>query len=355
METALYYRLLGLQRAGVTAYVYFYYGGNGLNRFSDIPYHVSNHTEDFIRYVHDHGFAVVTFINTLHNYRALLSSGYKGRTVFECHGYHPAIIRELSLINDDPEGYPIDAVVVPSQYVAGMVSATMWKRPECSIVVMKNTLDTEVFTPRGVDKLHSLLRPLSSKNPIVGWVGRIEKNKNWRLLLRIMKKVRDLRPGVKFAVATDLQHSPDLLRFFEKLYSYGLQNALVFLGEVDYNHMHIFYQNIAQSRGVILSTSNSEGYPYNLLEAQACALTVVCTNAGGSTEIVVHGETGFVFPVGSATVAATELLEVLKLEELRNRLGRSGRQKVIARNNIDTGAGDYIRWLTELGRPSRGV
>ena len=62
---------------------------------------------------------------------------------------------------------------------------------------------------------------------------------------------------------------------------------------------------------LLLMTSLYESFCLAALEAMACGVPVIATKTGGLTELVVHGETGFLFPVGnhgSAVRFAVDLL-----------------------------------------------
>jgi glycosyltransferase involved in cell wall biosynthesis len=59
---------------------------------------------------------------------------------------------------------------------------------------------------------------------------------------------------------------------------------------------------------IVLSTSNVEGLPNVPIEAQSLGIPVVATDAGGTRETFIDGETGYLCPVGEAEalVAAAE-------------------------------------------------
>lgn len=79
---------------------------------------------------------------------------------------------------------------------------------------------------------------------------------------------------------------------------------------------------------VFLHTAVSEGFGNAVLEAQAMHLPVVCSDAGGLPENVVNGKTGFVVPRRSPQALAEKLICLAHNPDLRQRMGRAGRQRV---------------------------
>ena len=280
---------------GYESHAYFYYGGTGLNSYTDIPYSISNQPHDLATYIRNHQFQVITFINTLYNLELLNEVGYQGKVIFEFHGESSGIFEELTRINDRHLAHEIHAVVVPSRNVERIARNHLPNRQDLPILVAYNTLDTDVFTKQPVDSfcdLYDIPNEWQSK-PLLGWVGRLNPNKNWHLLLRIFRKLKEkYKSDVKLLVASDVTNSPHLNQFFKKVMKYGLMNDVLVLPNVPYDRMPYFYSLLASSGGALLSTSYREGYPYNLLEAQASYCPIVCTDIEGLEEIVNHTHTG---------------------------------------------------------------
>lgn len=80
---------------------------------------------------------------------------------------------------------------------------------------------------------------------------------------------------------------------------------------------------------IFLHASHSEGISNAVLEAMACGLPVVCTDAGGMREAVRDGIDGFVVPVRDVEAMAEALVRLARDPELRRRMGAAARQRVL--------------------------
>jgi glycosyltransferase involved in cell wall biosynthesis len=104
---------------------------------------------------------------------------------------------------------------------------------------------------------------------------------------------------------------------------------------------------------VVALTSDNEGTPVCLIEAQAAGLPVVTTDVGGVATVVDHGRSGTI--VGEdAGELADAVRTYLEDPQLARESGRRGREHVLARFGIDRLVRDiadlYGRLLDEAGR-----
>jgi glycosyltransferase involved in cell wall biosynthesis len=75
---------------------------------------------------------------------------------------------------------------------------------------------------------------------------------------------------------------------------------------------------------IICLTSNNEGTPVSLIEAQACNIPVISTNVGGVKDIVNENETGFVVTRNNPEKFAEKLLELIEDEKKREKMSQNG-------------------------------
>ncbi len=75
---------------------------------------------------------------------------------------------------------------------------------------------------------------------------------------------------------------------------------------------------------IMCLTSDNEGTPVSLIEAQAACIPVITTDVGGVRDIVQEGETGFVVPKGSIEKYAEKLLLLIEDENKRKKMSQNG-------------------------------
>ena len=130
---------------------------------------------------------------------------------------------------------------------------------------------------------------LPASGLIVGWMARVTSVKNPLLALEVAMEF----PDIQFVIAG----GGDLLA---EVKSKAGKNVKV-IGWADSSF-------IWSAVDVVLSTSDNEGMPIALIEAQLAGLPVVATDAGSSAEVVKSGSTGFV-----VSKDKSELIRVLTL------------------------------------------
>lgn len=96
--------------------------------------------------------------------------------------------------------------------------------------------------------------------------------------------------------------------------SKGMQSDLIFTGFR--NDM----EDILPEFDFFLLTSKTEGLGTSILDAMACQVAVVCTNAGGIPEIVQHEVNGLLSDVGDAESLASSVSRLISYPALKQKL-----------------------------------
>lgn len=96
--------------------------------------------------------------------------------------------------------------------------------------------------------------------------------------------------------------------------------------------------------------SEAEALPISILEAMAAGRPVVTTDVGGTTDAVVHAQTGLVVPAGDVAAAAGALARLTAQPEWARELGERGRERQRQRFTGEAMVEGYERALAEVAR-----
>jgi glycosyltransferase involved in cell wall biosynthesis len=175
----------------------------------------------------------------------------------------------------------------------------------------------------------------SDDDLVIGCVGNYRAVKRHPLLIDAFATLARERSDLRLVLVGDGETRPDLAR---QIASLGLERRIRLHGsEVDPRPMYGAFDIVVQS-------SKSEGLPNVLLEAAAAGRPIVATAAGGSTEIVVDGETGLLVPIEDRDALTSALRRAIDDPDLRARIGSAAREHVDA----NFGMGRYVRQWGDL-------
>jgi len=100
---------------------------------------------------------------------------------------------------------------------------------------------------------------------------------------------------------------------------------------------------------IITSSGKMEGIPVALMEAAASGLPVVASRLSGIPELVLDGATGLLVEPGDDVALAEAIARLAADPDLRARMGRAGRERVLEEFTIDVNA-DRMLGLLEGGQ-----
>ena len=106
----------------------------------------------------------------------------------------------------------------------------------------------------------------------------------------------------------------------------GLEGRVIFPGHV--RDMAPWYG----MADIAVSSSRSEGLPFNVMEAMYCGLPVAASAVKGHVDLIRHGETGLLYPYGDPKVCAGVVRPLIDDAELRNQLSAAARKDVEKRS-----------------------
>jgi glycosyltransferase involved in cell wall biosynthesis len=158
-------------------------------------------------------------------------------------------------------------------------------------------------------------------------VGRLVEKKGFPDLLRACSVLRDGSTPYRLRVYGDGPLRGELTALRDEL---GLHEEVELVGERDGEDVLRAYQraDVFALTPLVTADGDRDGVPNVIVEAMACGLPVVTTDAGGITEIVEHGVNGLLAQPGDVPAIARHLAELIGDASRRRTLGEAGRRTV---------------------------
>ena len=235
-----------------------------------------------------------------HTFKAGYVTRMKKQSVPVIHTFHGHLL-------DDPEFTGIKSkIIIELERMLAKKSAklvTVGRRVSEELLDQKIGYRTQfVNIPPGVVPVNMTPKQQALKNlnleddgkPLVGWIARVTGVKNPMRAL----EVADAMPDTRFVMAG----GGDLL---EQVRAAAPSNVSV-IGWVD-------AADLFGAADIILSTSENEGMPVALIEAQLAGKPVVATDVGSISEVVLNHETGIVTNKNAGSIASA--IESLVLDK----------------------------------------
>jgi N-acetyl-alpha-D-glucosaminyl L-malate synthase BshA len=174
---------------------------------------------------------------------------------------------------------------------------------ENDIRVIPNFIDLTRFSLKPKDHFKKAISPSGEK--IVVHTSNFRKVKRTEDVIKIFAKLVQKIPAKLLMVGDGPERS-----YCEQLgRDLGVNNDVRFLGKQD------AIEEILSVSDLFLMPSESESFGLAALEAMACKVPVISSNAGGLPELNVDGVTGFLKDVGDVDGMAEKAIYILEDEE----------------------------------------
>jgi glycosyltransferase involved in cell wall biosynthesis len=189
--------------------------------------------------------------------------------------------------------------------------------PASKIEIVHEGVDVERVVALPSGSLHATLF-LPTHSPIVGTIGALVAQKDHHTLVEaaaiVVKQVSDAR----FVVLGEGELRPQLEKQIKHLH---LERHVFLAG------FRADVLELLKDVDVFALSSTHEGMCTSLLDAMAAEKPAVATSVGGVPEVVDDTKTGFLVPPREPRALATRIVQLLKDQELRRRMGRAGLER----------------------------
>jgi glycosyltransferase involved in cell wall biosynthesis len=199
---------------------------------------------------------------------------------------------------------------------------------EKKAIVIHNGVDLDRFTR--ANKSGQEVRKewgIETEQPLIGMVGRVSSWKGQDYFLKVAQLVAQSHPEARFAlVGGTIPGQEDLfVKIKAMVKELGLEQKVIV------NDFRSDIPAVLDAYDVfVLPSTLPDPFPTVLLEAMAASKPVVANAHGGSTEMVDHGQTGFLVHPDKQEEMALAIQYLIEHPEERSCMGQRGKERLEA-------------------------
>lgn len=219
-------------------------------------------------------------------------------------------------------------IMSPSKNVDEMLEWNYIKTPKVNINIGVNLNEFVPPRKRATAKEEVEIDPEAQ---VIGFCGRIAKEKNLETLHEAFKRIRSEFPkAILLIVGEGLKKYETMLENSQQVMFVGAKDNVV---------------PYLQAMDIFVLPSLVETTSLATLEAMACEAAPICTPVGYVKDYIKEKVNGMTFPIRNPTVLAVKLKQLLKDDRLRRRLGRNARKIVEKQFNLEDTKKEILKIL----------
>lgn len=315
----------------------------GLHIMQDIaPVYLTKDDQEIVHIIKSNHYDAIIVVDTGKAFKWIKKAGFKGPVIVEART--PELIKLQPHFNSF-RGIQPETIIVPSIYQQRLVRILA---DEIPIHVIYNGIDTAFYRVLSMDEIDydsAPIFPLDKK--IIGWIGRLDKRKNWQMLIEIAKIIKSGRSDIEFWViggAQSVQRDEFTLRWQEE----QLTDIIKWFPVIPYQQMPHMYAKIRQSGGCTLATTKTESFGNTFIESMVCGVPVVASKMVPVTELVEHGVHGLLYRGQNVEDAVKQLYAILDNPVQHQQMSRAAIRHVHEKFAIEKVAKEYIDLLKKI-------
>ncbi|KAA6447750.1 glycosyltransferase [Bacillus swezeyi] len=342
VETLNRQRFYALKQYGVNCDFLYLQEGTGLQNKVNTSIFITNYVDEIQELISKGNYDAIVVGSDLLLLKTIREFGYQGLLIYEVQGLGNSkeYVDEFLEIH----AYSIvtecgDAILYPQ--TPHLQQAFEKYFPDKIKFCFHNCFNTNEFHYQALPK---------KNEPIIGWVGRLEENKNWKDFLAIGAKLVQENRSIQLWMFEDntLAEESERAAFEETINDLNLKPHLTVYANEPHRKMAEYFSIIGDSGGFLCSTSIVEGFGYAVLEAMVCRCPVLATDSDGVRSFIKHNVTGKFFEIGDINQAVQEGKELIINAALREEIRQNAVQHIETHFAPDKYAENFLNMIHHL-------
>jgi glycosyltransferase involved in cell wall biosynthesis len=211
-----------------------------------------------------------------------------------------------------------DRVITTGEYTRKYMIREKGIDPD-RVVAIPSGIDLDRFNPETTREDIREELGLAKDTLVFGSASVFRKKKGYHFLLQATPQILSVYPSSRLLLAGGGPQEHNLRRQIEEL---KIQGAVILPGFR--NDM----PRVLNTMDVFVFPTLEEAFPNAVMEALAMKRAVVASRVGGVPDIIRDGETGYLMNPGDPSAIAEKVSDLLKNEEVRQKVGIRGRRFV---------------------------
>jgi len=291
-------------------------------------------------------------LDLLHVHYAIphASAAVLAKEILATQGIHIPIITtlhgtDITLVGKDPSFEPVvsyslnmsDGITAVSESLKKDTYEHFQTRKE--IKVIPNFIDIERFSKKSKDHFRKAIAPKGEH--LIVHTSNFRKVKRVEDVVKIFSLIREKIPS-KLLLVGDGPERQNIEMLCRELH---INDSVSFLGKQDP------VEEILSVADLFLMPSETESFGLSALEAMACEVPVISSNAGGIPELNIDGLSGFLCEVGDVNAMAEKAIYILE-DEARLKTFKVNAKKRAMEFHIDKIVPQYEHYYEEVVKSS---
>lgn len=180
--------------------------------------------------------------------------------------------------------------------------------------------------PNGLHLDRYPARRIARARPKLVWVRAFEQCYNPVLALQVLVRLTQQFPEVELLMVGPNRGGVSAQQVLDEARRLGLEHRVTIEGAVPKDRV----PHTLQKGDIFLNTTNVDNAPVVVVEAMACGLCIVSTDAGGVPDLVEDGREALLVPRADPDAMAAAVTRILLDSDLAGRLSANARQKAAA-------------------------